>query len=300
MNWQRAIKLFRDYLKLERGLSSHTVEAYQRDITRLSTFLAEEQQITSPMEVSSENIRRFLQMLNGLEVAVFTQSRMLSGIKSFFEFLIESGGLETNPTDLISPPKIERKLPEVLSQDEVLKVLETPDLKDNYGVRNRAILETLYSSGLRVSELTNLTKSGLYFDEGFLKVTGKGNKERFVPIGKTAIKYIQLYFSTVRNHQMPKREDRNVVFLNRRAKPFTRVMIFYIVKEAAKAAEIQKKVSPHTFRHSFATHMVEGGADLRAVQAMLGHESITTTEIYTHLDMQYLTETIARYHPRSS
>ncbi len=298
MNWEQSIQSFQEYLKLERGLSGNTVEAYVRDIKRLGSFL-EAEGISNPLTVGPQQIRNFLQVVNELEVAVFTQMRLLSGIKSFFNFLVDTDKLPANPTDLIESPQSERKLPEILTHEEILKMLEVPNLNKPDGVRNRAILETLYSSGLRVSELTQLKKSGLFLENGFLKIIGKGNKERFVPIGKEAIRYINLYFDTVRNHQTTEQKNRNFVFLNRNSAPLSRVMIFYITKEAAKKAGIKKKVSPHTFRHSFATHLVEGGADLRAVQAMLGHESITTTEIYTHLDMHYLTETIHQFHPRS-
>ncbi len=299
MDWQHAIKAFEQYLHIEQGLAPNSIDAYRQDITQLWQFLQQHVPDSTPETTTTAEIRSFVEALHDTEIAAFSQARRISGIKRFFQFLVEREIRTDNPTDLISPPQTPRKLPEVLTHQEVLKILEAPDLSKAEGVRNRAMLEILYSSGLRVSELVSLTKNGVYSDGGFLKIVGKGNKERFVPMGKDAQRYLELYLSSVRNHQLPPIPHRNIVFLNRNAKPLSRVMVFYIVKKAAKTAGISKKVSPHTFRHSFATHLLEGGADLRAVQAMLGHESITTTEIYTHLDRTFLSETIRKYHPRS-
>jgi integrase/recombinase XerD len=300
MNWVQALDGFYDFLKLERSMSANTVEAYLRDAGRLHQFMqAQSWAMQGPHEASAVHIQQFLAYLSELSVAPATQARMLSGIKSLFRFLALQELIVQDPTLLIEAPQPQRKLPEVLSLQEI----ESMALQFNHatpeGARNRAIIEVLYSSGLRVSELTSLRISDLYFDIGFLKVRGKGDKERFVPMGKSAMHQLQIYLQHHRNTLPIHKSAENIVFLNRRGGQLSRVMVFMMVKEAAAGAGIQKTVSPHTFRHSFATHLVEGGADLRAVQEMLGHESITTTEIYTHLDMRYLRQTIDQFHPRS-
>ena len=299
MNWQQAIDAFQDYLKLERSMSKNTLDAYLSDVNKLSQYLALNQSSQLPHQLNGQDIEQFLAYLYDLNVAPHTQARILSGIKAFYKFLLLQNELEQDPTQLISSPKLSRKLPDVLTVNEIEKMCEAIDHSTPEGMRNRSIIETLYSSGLRVSELTDLTINNLYFDIGFIKVLGKGNKQRFVPIGSAAIKHLNLYLDHVRSQQKIAKGNENFVYLNRRGKQLTRVMIYTIVKKLAAAAGIQKKVSPHTFRHSFATHLVEGGADLRAVQEMLGHESITTTEIYTHMDMTYLKQVITEYHPRN-
>lgn len=298
MNWQQATDAFADYLRLERSMSKNTLEAYQNDVSKLVQFLEINRLDRLPIQIQEQDIEQFLAYLYDLNVAPHTQARVLSGIKAFYKFLILQNQLEQDPTQLIAAPKLTRKLPDVLTVDEIERLCEAIDHSSPEGMRNRAIIETLYSSGLRVSELINLTTNNLYFDIGFLKVVGKGNKQRFVPIGQSAIKHIQLYMDHIRNQLSIAKGNDQFVFLNRRGKQLTRVMVYTIVKRLAGEAGIIKKVSPHTFRHSFATHLVEGGADLRAVQEMLGHESITTTEIYTHLDMSYLKQVITDFHPR--
>ncbi|MGB0521962.1 MAG: site-specific tyrosine recombinase XerD [Flammeovirgaceae bacterium] len=299
MNWQQAVDAFSDYLRLERSMSKNTIEAYLRDVAKLRQFFGDDSiNPLAPNQLRGNDIEHFLACLYDLNVAPHTQARILSGIKAFYKFLSLQNQVEQDPTHLIAAPKLTRKLPDVLTVAEIEAICLAIDHASPEGMRNRAIIETLYSSGLRVSELINLTLSNLFFDIGFLKVVGKGNKERFVPIGKSAIKQINLYRLHIRNQQTIAKGHENYVFLNRRGKQLTRVMVYTIVKKLAEQAGINKKVSPHTFRHSFATHLVEGGADLRAVQEMLGHESITTTEIYTHLDMTYLKQVITEFHPR--
>lgn len=299
MNWQQASDAFADYLRLERSMSKNTQEAYARDISKLIQFLEINQLDYLPSALQDHHIEQFLAYLYDLNVAPHTQARILSGVKAFYKFLVLQNEVQIDPTHLIQAPKLSRKLPDVLTVTEIEAICNAIDHSTREGMRNRAIIETLYSSGLRVSELINLTISNLFFDIGFLKVIGKGSKQRFVPIGQSAIKHIQLYQDHIRNQQKIDKGHENFLFLNRRGKQLTRVMIFTIVKRLAKEAGIVKKVSPHTFRHSFATHLVEGGADLRAVQEMLGHESITTTEIYTHLDMSYLKQVMTEFHPRA-
>ncbi len=296
-NFDEVTKQFKAHLQLERSLSPHTVEGYLRDVEKLFVFLKERHATLKLNFISQEEISDFLQNIYQLGISPNTQSRILSGIKSFFQFLIETGLITDNPTSLISTPKIPRKLPEVLSYEEISTMLESIDVSRPDGARNKAMIEVLYSSGIRVSELINLTLSNLHFDIGFIKVKGKGKKERFVPIGKDAIRLTQIYIDQIRSKVTRQKGYENFVFLNKRGKNLSRVMVFMFIKEIAQKAGISKKVSPHTFRHSFATHLVEGGADLRAVQEMLGHESITTTEIYTHLDMSYLKEVMVSYHP---
>lgn len=297
MNWQRYIKAFKSYLQLERSLSPNSVEAYVRDVEKLANFLKHTKNV-GPTEVSYEDIRSFILQLSELQINPRSQSRILSGVKSFYKFLLLEDIIKDDPTDLVEAPKIGRKLPEFLNIEEIDKLIDCIDLSSAEGERNKAIIETLYSCGLRVSELINLKMSNIMQEEGFIKVVGKGNKERLVPIGKTALKYIDFYLEHKRNHQKIKKHSEDILFLNRNGGQLTRVMIFTIVKRLSKLAGLEKNISPHTFRHSFATHLVDGGADLRAVQDMLGHESITTTEIYTHLDRQYLQAAILEFHPR--
>lgn len=298
MKWSQAIIQFGHYLKIERSLSENSVEAYLHDIAKFHDFLMISYSDVKPKEVSAMHLREFIEFLNNEKFTPFTQARILSGLKAFFKYLIYEEEITNDPTALIEGPKLGRKLPDTLSYHEIQNLLDAVDLSTPEGTRNRAMIETLYSSGLRVSELVDLRLTNVFMDIGFLKVTGKGNKERLVPIGKPALKYIQLYLDHIRNHVSIKPGHENFLFLNRRGAKLTRVMIFTIIKNLAESIGLQKKISPHTFRHSFATHLIEGGADLRAVQEMLGHESITTTEIYTHLDRDFLRQTLIDYHPR--
>lgn len=297
MNWQTAINNFKQYLQLERSLAKNSVEAYIRDIEKLQSYCLTQDQL-NPIKIQTTDIRLFLQWLSELEVQTTSQARILSGIKAFYIFLMLEGEIEQNPAELIEAPRLSRKLPDFLHVNEIEEIIAAIDLSKPEGTRNKAIIETLYSCGLRVSELINLKLSNLFFEIDFIKVVGKGSKERLVPIGEGAKKCIDIYVNEIRNHQHVKANCEDYVFLNRRGQPLTRVMVFIIIKELLKKTNIKKTVSPHTFRHSFATHLIEGGADLRAVQEMLGHESITTTEIYTHLDRAYLQSVIRSYHPR--
>ena len=297
MDWQIAIRGFKSYLQLERALAKNSIEAYTRDLQKLVAFLHLTNSKSLPNSISTKELSQFIFYLNDLGLEARSQARILSAIKTFFKYLLIEDLIQDDPTILLEGPRLQRKLPEVLSYEEIQKILGAIDLSLPHGVRNRAMLETLYASGLRVSELINLKLTNLFLDVGFIKVIGKGNKERIVPIGETAIKHINIYNENIRNHLNIDPEHANVLFLNRRGKKLSRVMIFMIVKELVALAGIEKKVSPHTFRHSFATHLIEGGADLRAVQDMLGHESILTTEIYTHLDTDFLRETILTCHP---
>lgn len=299
MHWQRAILGFRSYLQLERSLSSNTVEAYLRDIGHLQSFAESDLGISSPTEIKSTELKKFVQQIAEIGLSATTQSRMVSGIRSFYKYLLLEDKIELDPSELLESPRIGRKLPDTLSREDIISMIESVDLSRPEGERNRTILETLYSSGLRVSELTELKISNIYFNDGFMRILGKGSKERLVPLGGVASKRITEYLKNIRVHVDIKRDAEDFVFLNRRGRPLSRVMIFNIVKEAAAVAAIKKNISPHTLRHSFATHLIEGGADLRAVQEMLGHESITTTEIYTHLDRDYLRSNIIQFHPRS-
>ena len=289
---------FQNYLKLEKGNSDNTIESYLRDVRKLLQFIDLEKPNKSFRDLQLADIQEFLMYLNNFGLNEQSQARILSGIKSFYKFLILENIVSKNPSALIEAPKLSRKLPDTLSYAEIQQILNAIDLSTPEGMRNRAMIETLYSSGLRVTELINLTRANLFLDVDFIKVTGKGDKERLVPIGSEAKKYIEMYTNEVRVHIDIKKGFENTLFLNRRGKNLSRVMVFYVIKEAVQKAGIQKTVSPHTFRHSFATHLVEGGADLRAVQEMLGHASITTTEIYTHLDQSYLRDTIFQFHPR--
>ncbi len=291
--WTTEIKGFKIYLQLERALSAATIEAYLHDIALLMKFC----NATTLQKVTTKHLQDFIRQLAQIGMSSSSQARITSGIKAFFRYLVLENIIEKDPATLLEVPRMKRTLPEVLTYEEIEKMIQSLDLSKPEGVRNKAILETMYACGLRVSEVTSLRLSGLYVEEGFLRVTGKGDKERLIPLGQSALKYISIYKDTVRCHIpiQPKAED--YLFLNRRGNPLSRVMIFYIIKEAAAQAGITKNISPHTFRHSFATHLIEGGADLRAVQQMLGHESITTTEIYTHVDREYLRDTLHRFHP---
>ncbi|MDX2305842.1 MAG: site-specific tyrosine recombinase XerD [Microscillaceae bacterium] len=299
MNWKTYTTLFKNFLKIERGLAENSIEAYLRDVSKLEEFLLMTGQEIPPTEVESTHINRFLGYLGELGVAEASQARILSGIKSFFKFLLFEDIIRKDPAHLVESPRLSKKLPDVLHLTEIEQLFSMIDMSRADGTRNRAMLEILYSCGMRVSELIHLLMSNLYLDIGFLKILGKGNKERFVPIGRDAIKYLRLYLEHIRPEYPIKDRHEDYVFLNRRGSRISRIMVFMIVKDLAAQAGIQKNISPHTFRHSFATHLIEGGADLRAVQDMLGHESITTTEIYTHLDKDYLRQTIIDFHPRS-
>lgn len=298
-NWETHIKHFGSYLKLERSLSVNSIEAYVRDVEKLAQFIEMKFKGISPLVITAKHLQGFLQYINELGMSAFSQARILSGIKAFYKYLLFEELIEKDPTSLIEGPKLGRRLPDTLDYDEIVALLEAIDLSKPEGGRNRAILEILYSSGLRVSELVELKIGQVYFDAGFLRVVGKGNKERLVPIGKDAMKYLKIYLNEIRIHVPVQKGFESHVFLNRRGKKLTRVMVFLFIKSLAAAIGLRKVISPHTFRHSFATHLIEGGADLRAVQEMLGHESITTTEIYTHLDRDYLRQVIQEFHPRS-
>ena len=299
MTWEAYIKQFEHYLKLERSLSANSVAAYVRDAQKLHQYLQSRELNLSPLEVTDIHLHDLLEYLNQLELTAYSQARILSGLKAFYRYLLFEELIDKDPTVLIDGPKLGRKLPDTLSLPEIDQLFGAIDLSKPEGARNRAMLETLYSSGLRVSELVELKLSNLNFDIGFLRVVGKGNKERLVPIGKQAQKYINIYTQEIRNLLPVKPGFENHVFLNRRGAKLSRVMVFTVIKDLAQKIGLKKNISPHTFRHSFATHLIEGGADLRAVQEMLGHESITTTEIYTHLDRDYLKQVIQEFHPRS-
>ncbi len=299
MKWLDYQKDFRHFLKLERALSENTIDAYARDINKLIQYLEYKNLIIEPEEVNPEILKDFLKWINDSGIGASTQARLLSGLKAFFSFLLLEERIETDPSSLIDSPKTIRKLPDVLSITEIEKIISVIDLSKPEGHRNKAMIEVLYGCGLRVSELTGLRLSCLYLDEGFIRIIGKGDKERLVPVGNKAIKEIECYLDTRNQLPMIDKPARDILFLNRHGRKLSRVMVFTIIKELSLKAGIKKKVSPHTFRHSFATHLIEGGADLRAVQEMLGHESILTTEIYTHLDNEFLKETILMYHPRA-
>lgn len=297
MKWHQILKDYQNYLRLERGLSENSIINYSLDVKKLIRWLESNEMEISPISIAEETLQQFIYEI-AKKVNPRSQSRLISGLKGFFNYLIFEDYRKTNPLELIESPKLGRKLPDTLAVEEIDALISAIDLGSKQGERNRAILETLYGCGLRVSELTSLKISDLYFDEGFIKVTGKGDKQRLVPIGPTTEKYINIYRKEIRVHQEIDPLAKDTVFLNRRGKPLTRAMIFTIVKRLAEKAGIRKTISPHTFRHSFATHLLENGADLRAIQQMLGHESITTTEIYTHIDRKHLAEVINRYHPR--
>lgn len=298
MQWKIYIEQFRSYLKLERGFSENSIEAYLRDISKFQDF-ALGQDWQNPEKISTQQIQAFILHLNELGIAETSQARILSGIKAFYKFLFAEEVIFTDPSYLIEAPKLKRKLPDTLEYHEIEALLEAIDHSTPEGTRNRAMLEVLYCCGLRVSELIDLKISNLYFDIEFIKVVGKGNKERFVPIGSEAMKYTKIYLEHTRRNLNIAKGHENFVFLNRRGKKLTRVYVFMVIKELAQKIGLKKNISPHTFRHSCATHLLEGGADLRTIQEILGHESITTTEIYTHLDKDYLRQTILQYHPRS-
>ncbi len=299
MDWPRYTTGYKAFLKIEKSLSGNSVTAYLTDLDKLKAFLDIRGLQLHPEEISYELLKDFLVWINELGMSPRSQARLVSGIKSFFRYLVIDERIAEDPASLLEAPKPGRKLPVVLSIEEIDRIMVAIDLSKNEGHRNKAIIETLYSCGLRVSELIELKITNLNFNEGFIKVTGKGSKERLVPISEKAMKEIENYFSQFRTHLVPVKGSENIVFLNRRGSKLTRVMIFHIVRDLCMKCGVEKKVSPHTFRHSFATHLVEGGADLRAVQEMLGHESILTTEIYTHLDRQYLKDVMLQYHPRS-
>jgi integrase/recombinase XerD len=299
MNWKPYIQGYKSFLQLERSLSNNSVDAYLHDVMKLNSFLEMKKLEFSPKDVSLEILQEFLKWVNDLGMSAASQARMISGIKGFYKYLLLENVLNNDPTTLLESPRLGRKLPDTLSLEEINAIINAIDLSSNEGQRNKAMLETLYSCGLRVSELVNLKISQLYFDDEFIKVRGKGDKERLVPIGSVAMKQINIYKDEVRVHQNVKKEHEDILFLNRRGGRLTRVMVFTIIRDLAHRTGLKKQISPHTFRHSFATHLIEGGADLRAVQEMLGHESITTTEIYTHLDREYLRSAIIQFHPRS-
>ncbi|MFN0015303.1 MAG: site-specific tyrosine recombinase XerD [Saprospiraceae bacterium] len=299
MTWSSAILQFRAYLQLERSLSRNTWEAYLADVQKFVRYLEIEAIDRLPLDVRRPDLERFIHWVNALGLEATSQARLISGIRAFYKFLLVEDLLDEDPTDLIEGPRLRRKIPVVLSVHEIQQMLAVIDLSEPAGLRNRAMLETLYACGLRVSELVNMRRNNLFFEAGFVKILGKNNKERLVPIGTDAAKYIQQYLTHVVDVQVKiKPGQESYVFFNNRGSTMSRIMVFYIIKDLALKAGISKNISPHTFRHSFATHLVEGGADLKAVQDMLGHESITTTEIYTHLDTEYLKETIYLYHPR--
>lgn len=298
MDWHSLIRGFKAYIALEKGFSRNSLDAYVRDVNGLKSFIEYRNPGLLPHQVKSEDISAFIAQLYEMGLHVRTQARVLSGIKAFYKYLVLENIIDQSPAALLESPKLTRKIPDVLSVEEIEKILAAVDLSEPQGQRNRAIIEVLYACGIRVTELVELKLSNLFTDVGFIRVIGKNNKERLVPIGQEAIKYLNLYITEVRNKMMNiKPADQDIVFLNRNGKKLTRVMVFYIIKDLSSKAGTSKNISPHTFRHSFATHLVEGGADLRAVQDMLGHESITTTEIYTHLDTDYLRDVVLRFHP---
>jgi len=297
--WEIYIQEYENYLKLERSLSENSVEAYVHDVVKLKQFLEISNLDITAQQVRANHLQDFIAYINELGMSAHSQARIISGLKSFYKFMMYEGEIEIDPTALLEAPKLGRKLPDTLDIHEIDKILAAIDHSKAEGMRNRAMLETLYSSGLRVTELISLKISNIHFEIGFLRILGKGNKERLVPIGREALKYINMYREEVRVHLDIKPGHESFLFLNRNGKQLTRQMVFIVIKDLVAKAGLQKVVSPHTFRHSFATHLIEGGADLRAVQEMLGHESITTTEIYTHLDRDYLKQIIKDYHPRS-
>jgi integrase/recombinase XerD len=297
MNWKTFIKSYQSYLKIERGLSKNTIDNYTFDIERLFLFLEQNNIDVSPLKIAEETIQQFIYSVSK-EVNARSQARIISGLKSFFSYLIFEDYRTDSPMELIEAPRLGRKLPDTLSIQDIDALIDAIDLSKPEGERNRAMLETLYGCGLRVSELVNLKISDLFFEEGFIKITGKGNKQRFVPISAVTQKFILLYKDLVRNHLPINKGHEDTLFLNRRGRQLTRAMVFTIIKDLAVKIDLNKSISPHTFRHSFATHLLENGADLRAIQLMLGHESITTTEIYVHLDRKHLTQIMNSFHPR--
>ena len=295
--WEPFKKGFRAYLQLEKSLAENSVEAYLHDIDKLTDFLQSTGTLKNPDQLDLKDLQHFTEWIAKLGMTPASQARIISGVKQFYKFCSLEDIVKSDPTLLLEAPKLKRALPDILNFEEIENIINSIDLSKPEGGRNKAILETMYSCGLRVSEVVNLQISNLYLDVGFIRVIGKGDKERLVPIGSSASKYIEIYKKEIRVHVPSRRGDEDILFLNRRGARLSRVMIFYIIKDLAKEAGIKKTISPHTFRHSFATHLVEGGADLRAVQEMLGHESITTTEIYTHLDREFLRKTLEKFHP---
>ena len=300
MDWSKQTARYKAFLRIEKSLSPNSVEAYLSDLSKLQEFLEMTRQDVQPESVTYAQLKDFLVWIGEFSLSPRTQARIVSGIKSFFRFLSIDERIDADPSELLESPRPGRKLPVFLTIDEINEIIAAIDLSHPEGIRNKAIIETLYSCGLRVTELVNLRITNMFFKDGFIKVTGKGSKQRLVPISDTAIRYIEQYFDHVRNHMVPVKGAENIVFLNRRGNKLSRVMIFTLLRNLVQRSGIKKQVSPHTLRHSFATHLVEGGADLRAVQEMLGHESIITTEIYTHLDRKYLREAIIEFHPRST
>jgi len=295
--WESYKKGFKAYLQLEKSLSDNSVEAYLRDIEKLTNYFQQSNNLKAPTEVQLKDLEKFLKWINEMGLNATSQARIISGIRAFYKYCLLENIAAKDPTFLLEAPKLKRALPDILSFDEIENVISQIDLSKPEGGRNKAIVETMYSCGLRVSEVVNLKISNLYLEVGFIRVIGKGDKERLVPVGKSAIKFINIYKNKIRVHTTPTPGNEDILFLNNRGGKLSRVMIFLIIKELVKKAGIKKNISPHTFRHSFATHLIEGGADLRAVQEMLGHESITTTEIYTHLDREFLRKTLEKYHP---
>jgi integrase/recombinase XerD len=293
----KSIKDFKSYLKIERSLSINSVDAYVRDIYKYAEYIKTNN--ISVLKTNLEDIRGFIKEINKIGISARSQARFISSIKSFYKFLLIEGFISNSPAELLASPKIGVKIPTVLSIDEVNKLIKSIDLSSKHGERNRAIIETIYACGLRVTELINLKISNIFFKDNFLKIIGKGNKERLCPIADKTLNYLKIYIDEIRNHSIIKEKDSDIVFLNNRGSKLSRVMIFLLLKKYAEIAGIKKNISPHTLRHSFATHLIDGGADLRAIQEMLGHQSITTTEIYTHLDKEYLRSNIISYHPRS-
>ncbi|GAB4021840.1 site-specific tyrosine recombinase XerD [Spirosoma migulaei] len=298
--WQSYINAFKNYLKLERSLAENSVEAYLHDADKLHEYILLTDPARTPMQVTEKELMNFLKYLGELGLSAHSQARMLSGIKSFFKYLLLENLIDRDPTQLLEAPKLGRKLPDTLSFPEIEDMLAAIDLSTPGGARDRAMLEVLYSSGLRVTELLNLRLTNCFFTEGFVRVLGKGDKVRLVPIGEDAMHYTRIYVEHVRSQLDVQKGDEDTIFLNLRGKQLSRITVFTTIKKLAEEVGIKKTISPHTFRHSFATHLIEGGADLRAVQQMLGHESITTTEIYTHLDRDYLQQTLREYHPRAT
>ena len=297
MNWQNAIKEYQMYLKIERGLSKNTIDSYTKDLEKLCLFLKENNVSSSPIAIDADLVKQFIYEV-AKKLNPRSQARIISGLRSFFDYLVFEAYRNTNPTDLLETPKTGTKLPDTLSQNEIDALIDAIDLCHPQGERNRTIFETIYSCGLRVSEAITLKISDLFFEEGFIRVLGKGNKERYVPIHESAQKYIKMYLKAIRNHILPQKGFEDTLFLNRRGKGLSRQMIFMILKDLALKIDLKKKISPHTLRHSFATHLLQNGADLRAIQQMLGHESITTTEVYVHVDKSYLKQIVETFHPR--
>ena len=298
MELDKSIKNFKSYLKIERSLSINSVDAYIRDVYKFADYIKNNNM--SVLKINLNDIREFINEINKIGISARSQARLISSIKSYYKFLLIEGYIKNSPAELLVSPKVGIKIPVVLSIEEINNLIKSIDLSSKHGERNRAIIETIYSCGLRVTELINLKISNIFFKDNFLKIIGKGNKERLCPIGNKTLNYLKTYIDNIRCHSISNEKDSNIVFLNNRGSKLSRVMIFLMMKKYAELAGIKKNISPHTLRHSFATHLIDGGADLRAIQEMLGHQSITTTEIYTHLDKEYLRSNIISYHPRSN